>query len=172
MLNFVSEPMEHGVETRSVLGMWGEGLGVWFVDKVDMFWMAAGWGRFTDPLFKWSHVWCCGTRGKSFVVSHHPVCFGSRVWQAYVYFTVTVNSATGPQRRFLWKILLPYAFAKSLWQEARKRKNNWMWWLERECSPIGSEIWVFGPQWVALFGGSLRGVPCWRKCVNANGSRL
>lgn len=36
MLNFVSEPMEHGVETRSVLGMYRRGtgeLGVWFVDN-------------------------------------------------------------------------------------------------------------------------------------------
>lgn len=31
------------------------------------------------------------------------------------------HSATGTRMRFLLRILLPYAFAKSLWQEVRKR---------------------------------------------------
>lgn len=32
------------------------------------------------------------------------------------------HSATGIQMRFLLRILLPYAFAKSLWQDVRKRR--------------------------------------------------
>lgn len=40
MLNFVSKPIEHRVETRLVLGMCKRGtgeLGVWFVDKAAVF---------------------------------------------------------------------------------------------------------------------------------------